>query len=153
MPFISQTINPSRNDAMKAYWHCKRRNFKGEKFRSFPAKTFRMELNFVLSEWLKEVKTRRDDWKVCKPGGRNFGREINFVLFFYFTKARKLNSLRKFLLLQYQNTLSHLSLVKLYGKIEMDWSGGPLKRPWGVYRGVLLITRVLFWESGAVTYT
>ena len=41
----------------------------------------RMEFNFVLSEWLKEIKTRRDARKVCKPGGRKFGMEINFVLF------------------------------------------------------------------------
>ena len=30
--------------------------FVGEKFRTFPSKTFRMEFNFVLSEWLKEIK-------------------------------------------------------------------------------------------------
>ena len=34
----------------------------------------------------------------CKPGGRKLSIEINFVLFFFQTKATKLNSLRKFLL-------------------------------------------------------
>ena len=58
-----------------------------------------MEFIFVLSEWPKKVKTR-DDRKACKPGGRKFGIEINFVLFFKYTKATKLNSLRKFILLQ-----------------------------------------------------
>ena len=57
--------------------------FVGKKFRTFPSKTVRMELNFVLSEWLKEVKTR-DDPKVCKPGGRKFGMENNFVLFLFY---------------------------------------------------------------------
>ena len=58
--------------------------FVGENFRTFPSKTFRMGLNFVLSEWLKEVKTRRDGRKVCKPGGRKFGMELisNFFLFY-----------------------------------------------------------------------
>ena len=32
-------------------------------------------------EWLKEVKRRRDDRKVCKPRGRTFFMEINSVLF------------------------------------------------------------------------
>ena len=62
--------------------------FVGEKIRTFRSKTFRMELNFVLSEWLKEVKTRRDDWKVCKPGVRKFGMEINVVLFSILRKLR-----------------------------------------------------------------
>ena len=30
----------------------------------------------------KRVKTRGDNRKACKPGGRKFGMEINFVLFF-----------------------------------------------------------------------
>ena len=47
--------------------------FVGEKFRTFPSKTFRMELNFVLSNWPKNWKTRKDDRKTCKPCGRNFG--------------------------------------------------------------------------------
>ena len=62
--------------------------FVGGKFRTFPSKTFRMEFNFVLSECLKEVNTRRDDGKVCKPGGRKFGMEINFVLFSHIRKLR-----------------------------------------------------------------
>ena len=41
-----------------------------------------MEFNFVLPEWPKKVKTRGDDRKACKPGGRKFGIEINFVLLF-----------------------------------------------------------------------
>ena len=65
----------SQND-----FYCKRINFVGEKFRTFPLKTFRMEFNFVLSEWLKKVKTRRDDRKACKPGGTNLGMEFSFVL-------------------------------------------------------------------------
>ena len=62
--------------------------FVGEKFRTFPSKTFRMELNFVLSERLQEVKTRRDYRKVCKPDGRKFGMEINFVLVSILRKLR-----------------------------------------------------------------
>ena len=66
----------------------------------FGSKPFVWNL-FVLSEWpKKKVKTRGDDRKACKPGGRKFGMEINFVLFFKYTKATQLNSLRKFLLLQ-----------------------------------------------------
>ena len=42
--------------------------FVGEKFRTFPSKTFRMEFNFVLSNWPKKVKTRSGDRKACKPG-------------------------------------------------------------------------------------
>ena len=30
--------------------------FVGEKFRTFPSKTFRMEFNFVLSNWPKKLK-------------------------------------------------------------------------------------------------
>ena len=37
--------------------------FVGEKCRTFPSKTFRMEFNFVLSE---QPSKRRDDRKVCK---------------------------------------------------------------------------------------
>ena len=59
----------------------------GEKFCTFPSKTFRLEFNFVLSEWLKEEKTRRDDRKVCKPRGRKFGMEINSVLFSIFLES------------------------------------------------------------------
>ena len=65
--------------------------FVGEKFRTFPSKTFRMELNFVLSNWPKTGKTRKDDRKACKPCGRNFGMEINFVQF-WITSIRKLRN-------------------------------------------------------------
>ena len=69
--------------------YSKRRNFRRRKISyNFPYKTFRMELNFVLSEWLKKVKTR-DDRKVCKPGGRKFGMEINFVLFLFYESYEK----------------------------------------------------------------
>ena len=55
--------------------------FVGEKFRTFPFKTVRMEFNFVLSNWPKKGKSRRDYWKACMPGWRKFGMEIIFVLF------------------------------------------------------------------------
>ena len=43
-----------------------------------------MKLNFVLSEWLKEVKTRRDHRKVCKPGGRKLvWKLISYFFLFY----------------------------------------------------------------------
>ena len=55
--------------------------FVGENFRTFPSKTFRMEFNFALWNWPKKGKSRRDDRKACKPGGRKFGMDINFVHF------------------------------------------------------------------------
>ena len=55
--------------------------FVGEKFRTFPSQTFRMEFIFALSNRLKQVKTAKDDRKACKPGGRRFGKEIIFVHF------------------------------------------------------------------------
>ena len=36
-------------------------------------------LIFVLSNWPEKVKTRSGDRKACKPGGRKFGMEINFI--------------------------------------------------------------------------
>ena len=62
--------------------------FVGEKFRTFPFKTVRMEFNFVLSNLPKGRKARRDDQKGCKPGERKFGMEINFVLFSNIRKLR-----------------------------------------------------------------
>ena len=62
--------------------------FVGEKFRTFPFKTVRMEFNFVLSNWPKKGKARRHDRKACKPGGRKFCMEINFVLFSNIRKLR-----------------------------------------------------------------
>ena len=62
--------------------------FVGEKFRTFPSQTFRMEFNFVLSNWPKKVKTRSGDRKACKLGGRKFGMEINFVHFSIIQKLR-----------------------------------------------------------------
>ena len=41
-----------------------------------------MEFIRTLGMTKKKVKTRGDDRKACKPGGRKFGMEINFVLFF-----------------------------------------------------------------------
>ena len=56
----------------------------GEKFRTFPFKTIRMEFNFVLSNLPKKKgKARRDDPKACKPGGRKFGMEIIIRTFFF----------------------------------------------------------------------
>ena len=55
--------------------------FVSEKFRTFPSNSFRMEFNFVLWNWPKKGKTRRGDRKACKPGGRKFGMEINFIHF------------------------------------------------------------------------
>ena len=49
-----------------------------------------MEFNFVLSNWPKRGKARRDNRKACKPGGRKFGMEINFVLFSNIRKLRNL---------------------------------------------------------------
>ena len=46
----------------------KKKIFVGEKFRTFPFKTFHMEFNFVLSNRPKKVKARRDDQNACKPG-------------------------------------------------------------------------------------
>ena len=80
--------------------------FVGEKFRSFPFKTFRLELNFVLSEWLKEVKSRRDDRKVCKPGGSKFGMESNFILFSILRKLRRY--------IPYENIFIHSRLNHLH---------------------------------------
>ena len=54
--------------------------FVGEKFRTFSSWTFRMEFNFVLAEWPKRVNAGRDDRKACKPVGRKFGMDINFLL-------------------------------------------------------------------------
>ena len=75
--------------------------FVGEKFRTFPSKTFRMEFNFVLSNRPKMINTRSGNRKACKPGG------IKFVIrtFFNYTKATKLNSIRKFHPLQYAKML------------------------------------------------
>ena len=63
--------------------HCtvKEEIFVGEKVRTFPLKTFRTEFNFLLAEWRKRVKARRDDRKACKPGGRKFGMEFNSYFF------------------------------------------------------------------------
>ena len=77
-----------------ACWHekkiatVKEEIFVGEKFRTFPTKTFHIEFNFVLSNWPEKVKTRSGDWKACKPDGRKFGMEINFVHFSIIWKLR-----------------------------------------------------------------
>ena len=55
--------------------------FVGEKFRTFSSKTYRMELNFVLSNWPKTGKTRKDDRKACKPCRRNFGWKLISYIF------------------------------------------------------------------------
>ena len=79
----------------------------GEKFRTFPPSplTFFFVpgiLHFVkaLGNGAKKVKTfwpHVTDRKACNRSGTKFGMEVNFVLFFKYTKATKLNSLRKFL--------------------------------------------------------
>ena len=66
----------------------KEETFVGEKFRTYPSNTFRMEFKIVLSSWPKNVKTRRDDRKACEPCGRKFGTEINFVHFSIILKLR-----------------------------------------------------------------
>ena len=55
--------NGDSTRVMTRHTTVKEETFVGEKIRIFPPKTFRMEFNFVLSESLKEVKTRRDDQK------------------------------------------------------------------------------------------
>ena len=70
--------------------------FVGEKFRTFPLIPFRMEFKFVLSERPKRVKTI--EWPANKVE-ENLEWKF-FRTFFKYTKAMKLNSLRKFLLLQ-----------------------------------------------------
>ena len=65
-------------------------------------------------KWLKEVKRRGDDRKVCKPRGRKFGMEI-IPYFFYYTKAMKLNSLRKFLL--YSKPITIGNELRIYDMI------------------------------------
>ena len=61
--------------------------FVGEKFHTFLSKTFRMEFKFIFSVFPKLEKTIRDYLKDCKPGGRKFGMEINFVIFFPFYES------------------------------------------------------------------
>ena len=78
----------------------KEENFAGEKFCTFFFQSHSYGIYSYSRNDQKKVKTRGDDRKACKPGGRKFGMEINFVLFFKYTKATKLNSLRKILLLQ-----------------------------------------------------
>ena len=73
--------------------------FEGEKFRTFPSKIFRIELSFVLSEWLKEVKTRRYDRKACNQVEENLVWKF-ISYFFLFYESYELNFVRKFLLLQ-----------------------------------------------------
>ena len=54
-------------------------------------KIFCMEFKFVLAVRQEEKE------RICEPGGRKFGMEVNLVLF-QFYEAAKLNSFRKFLL-------------------------------------------------------
>ena len=61
----------SRNISLtKISCYCKGRNFRWRKISYFPVQTFRMELNFVLSNWPKTGKTRKDDQKAYKPCGK-----------------------------------------------------------------------------------
>ena len=56
-------IHEQKDRKKKLQYTVKEEIFVGEKFRIFPTKTFRMEFNFVLSNWPKKVKTGWDDRK------------------------------------------------------------------------------------------
>ena len=74
--------------------------FVGEKFRTFPFKPFVWNL-ILYSQNDEKSKIKKRQLKAYKPGERKVSMEINFALFFNYTKAMKLNSVRKFLLLQF----------------------------------------------------
>ena len=98
--------------------------FVGEKFRTFPSKTLRMELNFVLSNWPKTEKTRKDDRKACKPCGRNFGMEINFVHFWRIRKLRNLIPYENFFFYSnWRRASGSICLTKNEGFV-LQWGGG-----------------------------
>ena len=59
--------------------NCKRRNFLRKKVCVFPSQTYHTEFIFVLSN--RQEETAGGDRKACKPGGRKFGVESNFVNF------------------------------------------------------------------------
>ena len=63
--------------------YCKRRNFcRQKKIVLFRSKPFIWNLiSYSQIDQKKKGKARRDDRKACKPGGRKFGMEINFVRF------------------------------------------------------------------------
>ena len=64
----------------------KEKIFVGEKFRTFPSKTFRMELNFVLSNWPKTEKLEKTIERAVNHAEGIFGMEINFVHFWMIRK-------------------------------------------------------------------
>ena len=72
--------------------YCKGRNFRRRKISYFSIPNLLHGIYFrtLKSKKKKQVKTARDDRMACKPGGRKFGMESNFV---HFSIKRKLRNL------------------------------------------------------------